>query len=130
MNSAPRIVTPITIGKSFVPIEITASWPIPGSPNSVQGAVSDNHGHSVTISAAQLSAANDLVLTLVGGDHPHTVALSGGDDAKQADEEGTQPDTTSRVHLGAPATGWRGRDGRSAPGLFQYPFEMSVGRRP
>jgi hypothetical protein len=56
----------------------------PGSPNNVQGAVSDNHGHSVTISAAQLTAANDLVLTLVGGDHPHTVALSGGEVAQIA----------------------------------------------
>jgi hypothetical protein len=58
--------------------------PNPGGQTNVQGAVSDNHGHSVTISAAQLSAANDLVLTLVGGDHPHTVALSGGEVAQIA----------------------------------------------
>jgi hypothetical protein len=53
--------------------------PNPGGSTGAQGSVSDNHGHVAVVSAAQLSAASDLVLTLTGGDHPHTVALTAGE---------------------------------------------------
>ena len=35
MMNAPRTVTPMTVGKSFVAIDWTASCPIPGSPKTV-----------------------------------------------------------------------------------------------
>jgi hypothetical protein len=56
----------------------------PGSPTPPSegetGAISNNHGHTVTISSAQLSAGGQLTLTLVGSvgvpAHIHTVDLS------------------------------------------------------
>lgn len=41
------------------------------------GAISANHGHSATITSAQLAGGGDLVLNIRGeADHPHTVALT------------------------------------------------------
>lgn len=39
------------------------------------GAISTNHGHSVTLSAAQQQAGAAVTLTTTGGDHAHTVGL-------------------------------------------------------
>ncbi len=52
--------------------------PAPPTPVAdVAGAVSANHGHAVTISSAQIAAANALSLSLQGtSSHPHTVDLS------------------------------------------------------
>ena len=57
----------------------------PGGPSnpgdgSKSGAISANHGHAVTITAAELSAGGQLVLTLRGTagvpEHTHSVALT------------------------------------------------------
>ena len=48
-------------------------------PVDVNGNIAGNHGHSVTISAAQLTAGSSLQLTLRdgGSGHTHTVDLTG-----------------------------------------------------
>jgi hypothetical protein len=44
------------------------------------GVVSNNHGHQVTITSAQLVAGDSLMLDIRGAaDHPHTVQLSAAD---------------------------------------------------
>jgi hypothetical protein len=48
------------------------------NPGDVVGRVGSNHGHSVAISGAQITAANAVTLTLSSGNgHNHTVALDG-----------------------------------------------------
>ena len=50
--------------------------PSPG-PTGATGAISGNHGHTATISAAQLTAGNAIQLDIRGSaDHPHTVELT------------------------------------------------------
>lgn len=50
--------------------------PTPGSGDKT-GSISNNHGHTATITGAQLTAAAEVSLDIRGGaDHPHTVALS------------------------------------------------------
>ena len=48
----------------------------PAGQGDVAGAISANHGHSVVITAAQITAAGAVTLTLTGGAHTHTVALT------------------------------------------------------
>ncbi len=44
------------------------------------GTISNNHGHSAVITAAQLTAGGDLLLNIQGtATHNHTVSLSGND---------------------------------------------------
>jgi len=54
--------------------------PSPTSPTvqqDVAGSVATNHGHSATITAAQLSGANAVALNIQGtASHPHTVELT------------------------------------------------------
>ncbi len=52
----------------------------PSAPGDKVGSVSANHGHTATITAAQLSAGAALTLQIRGtSDHPHTVQLSAGE---------------------------------------------------
>jgi hypothetical protein len=52
---------------------------MPSSSDKV-GIVSANHGHTATITSAQLMAGGDLSLDITGtSDHPHTVQLTGAD---------------------------------------------------
>lgn len=45
-----------------------------------KGEISSNHGHSVTLTAAQQEAGADVRLTLTsGGGHTHTVSLTAAD---------------------------------------------------
>jgi hypothetical protein len=55
----------------------TPSTPNP-NPGEERGDISANHGHTVVITAAQLTAGNQLLLTLTQGTpaHTHTVALT------------------------------------------------------
>ena len=47
------------------------------TPTDINGTVSANHGHTVTVTAAQIIATNAVMLTLVGNaSHNHTVSLS------------------------------------------------------
>ena len=52
--------------------------PTPGTtPTDVMGAISANHGHAASVTGAQLTAGNALVLDIRGtATHPHTVTLS------------------------------------------------------
>ncbi len=44
------------------------------------GSISANHGHTATVTAAQLNAGNGLTLDIRGSSsHPHTVTLSGSE---------------------------------------------------
>src|SRR5688572_12821882 len=50
-----------------------------GSPDTL-GAITNNHGHRATISAAQLAGGGSLQLDIRGdADHPHMVELSAND---------------------------------------------------
>ena len=50
--------------------------PNPGS-GDVSGTITANHGHTARITAAQLSAGNEVMLNIAGeADHPHTVQLT------------------------------------------------------
>jgi hypothetical protein len=42
----------------------------------IAGSISANHGHSVVITAAQITAGNAVTLTLSGGGHTHSVSLT------------------------------------------------------
>ncbi len=48
----------------------------PAGQGDVAGVISANHGHSVVITAAQITAAGAVVLTLTGAAHTHTVSLT------------------------------------------------------
>jgi hypothetical protein len=51
-----------------------------GGAGGATGSISANHGHTATITAAQLSAGTDIVLDISGSaGHPHTVALLGAE---------------------------------------------------
>lgn len=74
----------------------------PAGQGDVAGVISANHGHSVVITAAQITAAGDVTLTLTGGTHTHTVALT----ASQVGEIGagtqvtaTSSSTSAHTHL-------------------------------
>ena len=48
-----------------------------GGGGDVTGVVSANHGHTAVVTAAQITAANSVLLDIHGtADHPHTVNLS------------------------------------------------------
>jgi hypothetical protein len=51
--------------------------PSPGTAADVSGVVSANHGHVATVTAAQITAANSVVLNIMGtATHNHTVSLT------------------------------------------------------
>jgi len=50
--------------------------PTAPSAGSVSGVIGANHGHAVAVTAAQLTAANSVVLSMSGGSHTHSVSLS------------------------------------------------------
>jgi hypothetical protein len=55
----------------------TAPTPGGGSSTDVNGTVSANHGHVATVTAAQITAAGQASLNIMGtATHPHTVALT------------------------------------------------------
>lgn len=68
----------------------------PPGPGDKVGAISANHGHVATITAAQLMAGNGLSLSIRGSSaHNHTVMLSG--DEVVAIRNGTRVTKTSSV---------------------------------
>jgi len=55
----------------------SVSSPTPGGGGDVSGVVSANHGHTATVTAAEITAAGALSLNITGSaTHPHTVTLS------------------------------------------------------
>lgn len=68
----------------------------PGGSGDRTGAVADNHGHTATITSAQVSAGQAITLNIRGtGDHPHTVGISTAELAQIA--AGQQVAKTSSV---------------------------------
>jgi hypothetical protein len=53
--------------------------PTPTSSSDKSGQISANHGHTVVITSAQLTAGGAVVLSLQGGGHSHSVELSAGE---------------------------------------------------
>jgi hypothetical protein len=65
-----------------ITLTTTSCGESPAAPSytDVVGNVSNNHGHTVTVTAAQLSAAGDVTLEVQGtSSHPHQVTLSAND---------------------------------------------------
>jgi hypothetical protein len=66
------------------------------------GAISGNHGHVATITAAQLGAGNTLVLNIQGAaTHDHTVQLTAAEIGQVRDRRQvvkTSSDTASHTH--------------------------------
>ena len=65
------------------------------------GSISDNHGHSAVITAAQLTAGNALVLNIRGAaDHTHTVELSAAEIQRiRSNETVSKQSTTTEAQL-------------------------------
>jgi hypothetical protein len=59
----------------------------------IAGQIAGNHGHSVVLRKAEIDAAGDVTLTLSGGGHDHTVALTAAQVASIRD--GGMADVTS-----------------------------------
>jgi hypothetical protein len=54
--------------------------PTPQSSGDKTGTISANHGHTATITGAQLTAGGDLTIQLTQGDgHTHSVSLTGAE---------------------------------------------------
>jgi hypothetical protein len=61
----------------------------------MQGAISGNHGHTATITAAQLAAGNTLTLTITGAaDHPHVVELTAADLGRLSSNQSVSKDSS------------------------------------
>ena len=64
-------------GSPTTPTTPAAPAPTPAPSADEVGTVSSNHGHSAVVTAAQITAADDLELDITGtSSHPHTVTLS------------------------------------------------------
>ena len=68
-----------------------------GSPSGdVNGSVSANHGHTATVTRAQLTEGGTVALDIRGAaDHPHTVQLSAGQVTQIAAGSRVQVESTS-----------------------------------
>jgi hypothetical protein len=57
--------------------------PTSPTPNStdINGAISDNHGHTATVTSAQITTGADIAALDIHGsaDHPHTISISAAD---------------------------------------------------
>lgn len=59
------------------PSPTTTSAPPPAPSGDVSGTISANHGHTATITSAQLSAGAEVTLGFAGNaDHPHSVTVT------------------------------------------------------
>ncbi len=80
------------------PTPTPTSTPTPSTGN-VEGAIGTNHGHTVTITSADLTAGNALSLDITGtSDHPHTVEITVAEVGQIA--QGMQVQTTSSSEEG------------------------------
>ena len=65
-------------------------------PSDVAGAISANHGHAATITAAQVGAGNTIVLSIQGtSPHDHTVELTGAEIAQVRDRRQLVKESTN-----------------------------------
>ena len=78
----------------------------PAAPDGSRGAnISANHGHVATVTAAQITSANNVTLDIRGSaDHPHTVGLTGaevvqiGNGQNVTKTSSTDPSASSGTH--------------------------------
>ncbi len=96
---------PITIaacGDSNSPSTPTPTRTPTPSTGNVQGVVGTNHGHTATITSAQLTAGNALSFDITGtADHAHTVALTAaevGQIAQNMNVQKTSTDNSAHTH--------------------------------
>ena len=74
----------------------TAPAPPPAGAADVSGVVSANHGHTAVVTAAMLTAANDLTVDITGtANHPHSVSLTGAEVGQIAGGTRVQKTTTN-----------------------------------
>jgi hypothetical protein len=65
-------------GDSYSPSPMPTPTPTPTSTGDKTGSISANHGHTATITGAQLTAGGDLTVQLTeGSGHTHSVGLTG-----------------------------------------------------
>jgi len=77
LRSVLAMLASVTITISACGDDDSPTSPSPSGGNGRTGAVTANHGHTATITSAQLTAGNALVLNIRGSaTHPHTVELS------------------------------------------------------
>ena len=70
--------------------------PTPTPVGDKMGSISANHGHTVTITAAQLTAGGDVTLLLTeGSGHTHNVSLTGGEVVQVRDNQKVAKESTS-----------------------------------
>ena len=73
-----------------------APTPTPPASGDKMGSISANHGHTVTITSAQLSAGGDVTLLLTeGSGHTHNVSLTGGEVVQVRDNQRVAKESTS-----------------------------------
>jgi len=73
-----------------------APTPTPAASGDKMGSISANHGHTVTITAAQLTAGGDVTLLLTeGSGHTHNVSLTGGEVVQVRDNQKVAKESTS-----------------------------------
>jgi len=81
----------------------SSSNPTTPSPASgdINGSISDNHGHTAVVTAAQITAANAVTLNIQGmATHNHTVALSQADLQTLSNRQPVSRDSSNDVgHL-------------------------------
>ncbi len=66
------------------------------APADINGTISANHGHTALVTAAQITAANAVVLTIQGtAVHSHTVSLSQTDLQALKNRQALQKDSSS-----------------------------------
>ena len=93
---------PITIAACGGSSSSSPSTPTPTptpSTGNVEGVIGTNHGHTVTITSADLTAGNALSLDITGtSDHPHTVEITAAEVGQIA--QGMRVQTTSSSDTG------------------------------
>lgn len=83
-------------GGSSSPSSPSSPAPTPPASGDEMGSISANHGHTVTITAAQLSAGGDVTLLLTeGSGHTHNVSLTGGEVVQVRDNQKVAKESTS-----------------------------------
>ena len=79
----------------------TNPTPTPMPTSDVSGTISANHGHTAVITAASITAGNQITLDIRGtSDHPHTVIVTQADlTALRNRQAVTKTSTTDNAHL-------------------------------
>ena len=101
LESALALLSTVVITVSGCDDDSTPTTPSTNNPPSnITVGISDNHGHSATITGAQISAGTALTLNITGtATHPHTVNVAQADlMALQNRQPVTKTSTTDNGH--------------------------------